>query len=36
MGVISKAEYQAAQQRWLAAGGTQVTKEFEDQVKANR
>jgi putative aldouronate transport system substrate-binding protein len=36
MGVIGKAEYQAAQQRWLAVGGAQVTKEFEDQIKANR
>jgi putative aldouronate transport system substrate-binding protein len=36
MGTIDKAAYQAAQRRWLEAGGTQVTKEFEDQVKANR
>jgi putative aldouronate transport system substrate-binding protein len=36
MGTIDKAAYQAAQRSWLEAGGAQVTKEFEDQVKANR
>jgi hypothetical protein len=36
MGIIDKAEYQAAQRRWLEAGGAQMTREFEDQVKANR
>ena len=36
MGVIDRAAYQAAQQRWLAAGGAQVTREFEDQIRANR
>jgi hypothetical protein len=36
MGVINKTEYQAAQRRWLEVGGAQATKEFEDQVKANR
>jgi putative aldouronate transport system substrate-binding protein len=36
MGTINKTEYQAAQRRWLEAGGAQVTREFEDQVKANR
>ena len=36
MGVIDRTAYQAAQQRWLAAGGTQVTREFEEQIRASR
>jgi putative aldouronate transport system substrate-binding protein len=36
MGVIDLAGYRAEQQKWLNAGGTQVIKEFGDQVKANR
>jgi putative aldouronate transport system substrate-binding protein len=34
IGAITKAQYQEAQQKWLASGGTQMTKEFNDQIKA--
>jgi putative aldouronate transport system substrate-binding protein len=36
MGTIDKAAYQAAQRQWLEAGGAQVTREFEEQIRANR
>jgi putative aldouronate transport system substrate-binding protein len=36
LGTIDKAAYQAAQRQWLEAGGAQVIKEFEDQVKVTR
>ncbi|MDR0451008.1 MAG: extracellular solute-binding protein [Treponema sp.] len=36
MGTINKAEYQAAQRQWLDAGGVRVTREFEEQLRANR
>ena len=35
MGNIDRAAYQTAQQQWLSAGGSQVIREYEEQVRAN-
>ena len=33
-GAITRAQLQEAQQRWLATGGAQVTREFQEQIRA--